>query len=267
MWWLQKASINKSLILWFTVATSQKDPQLTSPCTSWVFCCMPEACTYGSRSGINSITKVRSGRRPVCPCCTLTLWDFLFVTAWRRVQLREPDTVLTERWSSARSLHISPYLVLIGQSVLLAAQQQETHCVTIILRHMLFADFLFAPASACSTQRQTRSKTCSVLNPRDDVTSVRRLSHSDFRSKKGSWNHTHVCPPSWSEWILENWCWRRRASKGHDYIASCGDAEFVLQELNLMLRPHHANKRRRHEQKAKKHIEESAVKLKNWILG
>lgn len=42
--------------------------------------CMPEACTYGSRSGINSFTKVRSGRRPVCPCCTLTLWDFLFVT-------------------------------------------------------------------------------------------------------------------------------------------------------------------------------------------
>lgn len=108
----------------------------------------------------------------------------LVADAWRRVQLREPDTVLTERWSSAQSLHISPYLVLIGQSVLLAAQQQETHCVTIILRHMLFADFLFPPASVCSTQGQTRSKTCSVLNPRDDVTSVRRLSHSDFRSKK-----------------------------------------------------------------------------------
>lgn len=155
--------------------------------------CMPEACTYGSRSGINSFTKVRSGRRPVCPCCTLTLWDFLFVTGcWCQAESAAQGTVLTERWSSARSLHISPYLVLIGQSVLLAAQQQETHCVTIILRHMLFADFLFAPASACSTQRQTRSKTSSVLNPRDDVTSVRRLSDSDFRSKKGSWNRTHV---------------------------------------------------------------------------
>lgn len=69
------------------------------------------ACTYASRSGINSFTKVRRGRRPVCPCCTLTLWDFLFVTdARRRVQLW-PDAVLTERWSSivARQSLFSPH--------------------------------------------------------------------------------------------------------------------------------------------------------------
>lgn len=61
-----------SLILSFTIATSQKNPQLTSPCMSWVFCCMPEACT-------NRLSKNKSdkgGRVCLRKCETrISLWD------------------------------------------------------------------------------------------------------------------------------------------------------------------------------------------------
>lgn len=108
MWWLQKASINKSLILWFTMATSQKDP--SSPCRSWVFCCTPVRMHLALGSIHSLKSDVAEGR---CARAALTLWDFLFVTGcWcqARVQLW-PDAVLTERWSSivARQSLFSPH--------------------------------------------------------------------------------------------------------------------------------------------------------------